>query len=82
MHFTISGWYDIEGNYYLVRVRTLTEPLTEQMDGVYQRAIEEYMPNEFGVDPVTESFTRVDLAEDDETIPEAERGYTYYAMHS
>lgn len=82
MHFTIVGWYDIEGKYYLVRVRTLTEPLTEQMDTVYRRAIEEFMPNEYGVDPVTESFTRVDIPEDDETIPEAERGYTYYTMHS
>lgn len=82
MHFTIVGWYDIEGNYYIVRVRTLTEPLTEQMDGVYRRHIEEWMPNEFGADPDMGSFTRVDLAEDDENIPEAERGYTYYTMHS
>lgn len=82
MHFTIVGWYDIEANRYLVRVRTLTEPLTEQMDGVYRRYIEEWMPNELSVDPDPESFTRVDIPEDDDSIPEAERGYTYYAMHS
>jgi len=84
MTFTIVGWYDIEGNYYIVRVRTLTAPVIEhpEMDGVYRRAIEEFMPNEYGVDPDSASFTRVDVPEDDENIPEAERGYTYYAMHS
>lgn len=82
MTYKIFGWYDIEGNYYVVRVRTLTEPLTEQLDAVYRRTIEEFMPNEFGIDADAATFTRVDLAEDDETIPEAERGYTYYQMHS
>ncbi len=83
MTYTIWGWYDVTGNYYVARVRTLTEPVNEhpEMDGVYRRAIEEWMPNEYGVDPDAESFTRVDLP-DDETIPETERGYTYYEMHS
>lgn len=82
MTYRIFGWYDIEGNYYIVRVRTLTEPLTEQMDAVYRRSIEEFMPDEFGLDANPDSFTRIDLATDDETIAEAERGYTYYEMHS
>lgn len=82
MTFSILGWYDIEGNYYIARVRTLTEPLNEQMDSVYRRYIEEWMPNEFSVDPDPETFTRIDIPDDDENIPEAEQGYTYYTMHS
>lgn len=84
MTYRIWGWYHPAGGYYIVRVSTLTEPVNEhpEMDGVYRRAIEEFMPNEFGVDADPGSFTRLDLAEDDETVPEAERGYTYYEMHS
>jgi hypothetical protein len=83
MTYTISGWYDPEADNYVVRVRTLTEPLIEhpEMDGVYRRAIEEFMPNEFSVDPDPDTFTRRDLA-DDETVPEDERPYTYYEMHT
>jgi hypothetical protein len=84
MHYKIIGWYDVDAGHYVVRVITLTAPVIEhpEMDAVYRRAIEEWMPNELGTDPDPESFTRLDLAEDDETIPEAERGYTYYEMHS
>lgn len=82
MTYKIFGWYDPTAGWYIVRVRTLTEPLTDQLDGVYRRTIEEFMPNEFGLDVNPDSFTRLDLAADDETIPEAERGYTFYEMHS
>lgn len=83
MHFKISSWQDEDTELYVVRVRTLTEPLLEhpEMDGVYRRAIEEYFPNEYSIDPDPDSFTRRDLA-DDETVPEEERAYTYYEMHS
>lgn len=83
MHFDITGWQDEGSGLYVVRVRTLTEPLIEhpEMDGVYRRAIEEHFPNEFSIDPDPDSFTRRDLA-DDETVPEDERAYTYYEMHS
>lgn len=82
MTYKIWGWYHPTGGYYIVRVRTLTEPLTEQLVAVYRRSIEEFMPEEFGMDADPDSFTRLDLAEDDETVPEAERGYTYFEMHT
>lgn len=84
MTYKISGWYDAEADNYRVRVRTLTEPLGggPDWDGVYRRTIEEYMVNEFSLDANPDTFTRVDLAEDDETVPESERGYTYYEMTS
>lgn len=83
MHFLLSGWYDEEHDWYVGRVRTLTKPLIEhpEMDGVYRRVLIEYMPNEHNVDADPETFTRRDLA-DDETVPEEEREYTYYEMHS
>ena len=83
MHYTIEGWYDEETGLHVVRVRTLTQPVIEhpEMDGVYRRAIEEFMPNEFSLDPDPESFTRRDLV-DDESVPEEEREFTYYEMHS
>lgn len=82
MTYRIWGWYVPDAGHYIVRVRTLTEPLTEQLDAVYRRSIEEFMPNEFNLDADPDSFSRLDLAADDETVPEAERGYTYYEMHS
>lgn len=83
MHFLLSGWYDEENDWYVGRVRTLTAPLIEhpEMDGVYRRALIEYMPNEHSVDADPDTFVRRDLA-DDETVPEEEREYTYYEMHS
>lgn len=83
MHYKITGWENEDPAMYVVRVRTLTEPLLEhpEMDGVYRRAIEEYFGNEYGVDPDPDSFTRRDLA-DDETVDEDERAFTYYEMHS
>jgi hypothetical protein len=83
MTYTITGWWDPETGVYTARVRTLTEPLTDhpEMDGVYRRVIEEYMPNDAGLDPDPDSFVRRDLA-DDETVPEDEQPYTYYEMHS
>lgn len=83
MHYTIIGWLDEETGLTIVRVRTLTQPVIEhpEMDGVYRRVIEEFMPNEFGLDPDPESFTRRDLV-DDESVPEEEREFTYYEMHS
>lgn len=84
MTYKVSGWYDPEADNYRVRIRTLTEPVNEhpEMDGVYRRLIGEYMLNEFNLDPNPDTFTRLDLAEDDETVPESERGYTYYEMTS
>lgn len=82
MTYKIWGWYHPAGGHYVVRVRTLTEPLTEQLVAVYRRTIEEFMPEEFYMDPDPDSFTRLDLAEDDETVPAAERGYTYFEMHT
>lgn len=83
MTYTITGWWDPDTGIYTARVCTLTEPLADhpEMDGVYRRVIEEYMPNDAGVDPDPDSFVRRDLA-DDETVPEEERAYTYYEMHS
>jgi len=81
MTYKVWGWYVPDAGHFIVRVRTLTEPLTEQLDAVYRRTIEEFMPNEFNLDADPGSFTRLDLP-DDETVPEAERGYTYYEMHS
>lgn len=80
MTYRIWGWYVPEAGHYVARIRTLTEPLTEQMDGVYARSLREFIPDEFSMDPNPESFTRLDLGADDETIPSAERGYTYYEM--
>lgn len=84
MTYKVWGWYVPDPGYYIVRVSTLTEPVNEhpEMTAVYRRVIEEFMPNEFGLEPDPTTFTRLDLAEDDETVPEAERGYTYYEMHS
>jgi hypothetical protein len=84
MTYRVWGWYVPEAGHYIVRVSTLTEPVIEhpEMDGVYRRVIEEFMPNEFGLDADPGSFSRLDLDADDETVPEAERGYTYYEMHS
>jgi hypothetical protein len=83
MHFKLSGWYDDDAGKYVGRVRTLTEPLIEhpEMDGVYLRALVEYMPNEFSVDADPDTFVRRDLA-DDETVPEEEREFTYYEIRS
>lgn len=83
MHYSIIGWLDEETGHTIVRVRTLTQPVIEhpEMDGVYRRAIEEFMPNEFNLDPDPTSFTRRDLV-DDESVPEEEREFTYYEMHS
>lgn len=82
MTYKINGWYDAEADNYRVRVRTLTEPVNEhpEMDGVYKRILVEFFPNEFSLDGNPDTFTRTDLAEDDETVPETERGYTYYEM--
>lgn len=82
MTYKIRGWYDPEADNYRVRVRTLTEPLEgpPQWDSAYKRILVEFFPNEFNLDGNPDTFTRVDLAEDDETVPESERGYTYYEM--
>lgn len=82
MTYKIWGWYHPAGGHYVVRVRTLTEPLTDQLVAVYRRSIEEFMPEEFAMDADPDSFTRLDLAEDDQTVPAAERGYTYFEMHT
>jgi len=83
MTYKIWGWYDEENGWSVGRVRTLTEPVNEhpEMDGVYKRILEEFFPNEFGIDVNPDTFTRRDLA-DDESVPEEERAYTYYEMHS
>jgi hypothetical protein len=83
MHFKLSGWVDEETGQSVARVRTLTEPLIEhpEMDGVYRRALEEFIPNEFSLDPDPDTFSRRDLA-DDESVDEEERAYTYYEMRA
>ena len=83
MHFKLSGWYDDDAGKYVGRARTLTEPLIEhpEMDGVYLRALVEFLPNEHGVDADPDTFVRRDLA-GDETVPEEERAFTYYEIRS
>lgn len=81
MTYTIWGWY--EGDLYRARVRTLTAPMIEhpEMPDVYRRVLEqEFIPQEASMDANPDSFTRVDFAEDDETVPESERGYSYMEM--
>ena len=83
MTVQLSGWYDEENGWYVGRVRTLTEDLNSNQykEGACRRFLEEFMPNEFGVDPDPGTFTRRDLA-DDESVPEEERVYSYVEMHS
>jgi hypothetical protein len=83
MHYKISGLIDEEAGTQTARVRTLTEPLNEhpEMDGVYQRILEEFIPNEFSLGPDPDTFSRRDLA-DDESVDEEERAYTYYEMRA